>query len=162
MKIVISYPSPEDEKWIFQQVHAHTVVEKMDTKNTTVWASSITVSGTELLEMQEYIEKNISIDPKIYDYISALLEMTRSRDGKWTVRNSQLSYGASTRAWLALIGGARICALLAGRDYVSPDDIKYIARDILRHRIGLSYEALANRISTDDIIEEILGKVRIP
>ena len=130
--------------------------------------------------MQEYIEKNIRIDPKIYDYISVILEMTRSRRAEirddrelsdWKQKNptsyplpptSSISYGASTRAWLALIGGARVCALLAGRDYVSPDDIKYIAHDILRHRIGLSYEALANRISTDDIIEEILGKVRIP
>ena len=162
MKIVISYPSPEDEKRIFRLADTQTAIEKGNVKNNTLWVSSVTVSGTELLEMQQYIEKNIHIDPKIYDYISDILEATRSRRWSLPTAHWSLDYGASTRAWLALIGGARICALLSGRDNVSPDDIKYIAHDVLRHRIGLSYEALANKISTDDIIEEILGKVRIP
>jgi MoxR-like ATPase len=76
--------------------------------------------------------------------------------------SSLLSYGASTRAGLALIAGARVVALLEDRDYVTPDDIKYIAYDILRHRIGLSYEAISLGTSPDSIITEILGKVRIP
>ena len=73
-----------------------------------------------------------------------------------------LSYGASTRAGLALIDGARVVALLEGRDYVTPDDIKYIAHEVLRHRIGLSYEAISLGTTPDQIISEILGKVRIP
>jgi MoxR-like ATPase len=63
---------------------------------------------------------------------------------------------------MALISGARIVALMDGRDYTTPDDIKYIAHDILRHRIGLSYEAISEHITTDSIISKILDTVRIP
>ena len=62
---------------------------------------------------------------------------------------------------MALCAGARICALLDGRDYVTPEDIKYIAYDVLRHRIGRSFEALAEKISTEQVIREILESVDI-
>ena len=73
-----------------------------------------------------------------------------------------ISYGASTRAGLALIRTARVRALLEGRDYVLPEDIKSLAPDILRHRIGLSYEAVSEGMTTDTIIKNILDTVHIP
>lgn len=168
MKIIITYPNPEDEKKIFSQ-------EKEISKSPLTLEH---IKPKELVEIQDFIRKNIQVDKKIYDYISDILEATRIRSGAstvWMMQSEQkslesrvwnlkplLSYGASTRAGLALIAWARVVALLEDRDYVTPDDIKYIAHDILRHRIGLSYEAISLGVSTDQIISEILGKVRIP
>jgi MoxR-like ATPase len=105
MKIVITYPSPEDEKKIFS-----------GSKNEQRSKPINELKPKELLEIQDYIEKNILIDPKIYDYISDILEMTRSRipNLESSISNliSHISYGASTRAGLALRDGARVCALL--------------------------------------------------
>lgn len=148
MKILLEYPTREDEVRI---------LSKSITKNTELPAkrSQSKISTDELSEMQEFIVSNVHIDQHIYDYIGEILEATRGK-------NEYVSYGASTRAGLALRDGARICALLEGRDYVTPDDVKFIALDVLRHRIGRSYEALAEKISTDEIIREILESVRIP
>jgi MoxR-like ATPase len=149
MKIIITYPSPEDEKKIFSwsaNEQTSTPTNELKTK--------------ELVEMRDYIAKNILVDAKVYDYVSDILEATRSRSSG--DEPMHLEYGASTRAGLALIDGGRVVALLEGREYVTPDDIKYLAHDILRHRIGLSYEAISLGISPDQIITEILGKVKIP
>lgn len=147
MKLILDYPKKEDEIKILSEWKNS--VESSQRKNTN------RLSPEELSEMREFIVKNIHIDERIYEYIAEILEATRRK-------NDSLAYGASTRAWLALRDGARICALLDGRDYVTPDDIKYIALDVLRHRIGRSYEALAQRISPDTIIGEILESVKIP
>lgn len=147
MKIVLTYPKPEDEKRIFM-----THEKKSEKKS----KSKSSLTEEELIEMQDYIKEHIHIEPKIYDYISDILQMTREKN------HPHIAYGASTRAGLALIDGARIVALLDDRDYVMPDDIKYIAHDILRHRIGLSYSAISERMTTDILISEILDTVRIP
>lgn len=148
MKILLEYPTFVDEIDILSQV-AHTE------KNKKISPAVARISTEELTEMRQYIVENIHIDQHIYEYIALLLESTRGK-------NDLISYGASTRAGLALRDGARICALLEGRDFVTPDDVKYIALDVLRHRIGRSYEALAEKISTDTILEEILESVKIP
>lgn len=134
MKIIISYPAPEDEKMIFSQ------------RNNTESSSSHpeNIKPKELIEIQEYIRQNIRVDEKILDYISSILEVTRGRhtsikssedsknsDARMMNLHPLLSYGASTRAGLALIDGARVVALLEDRDYVTPDDIKYIAHEVL-------------------------------
>jgi MoxR-like ATPase len=117
----------------------------------------------ELLEMRAFIENHIQVDEKIYFYISEILEASRKRG---IYRDAgfapMIEYGASTRAWLALIRWARVVALLDERDYVLPDDVKYLAYDILRHRIGKSYEAIASGVTIDSIIREILETVRVP
>jgi MoxR-like ATPase len=148
MKILLDYPTRDDEITILGQ---GTSTEK--NKKVSPMISRITTD--ELSEMQQFIVENVHIDQHIYEYIALLLESTRGK-------NDLISYGASTRAGLALRDGARICALLEGRDFVTPDDVKYIALDVLRHRIGRSYEALAEKISTDTILGEILESVKIP
>lgn len=162
MKIMISYPSPEDEKKIFRWRERESAV------------SSVKISPTELLEIQKYIEENIKVDEKIYDYTSGILEATRMQEWKeqvWWIKDARkpsetstqyIEYWASTRAGLALIRCARVWALLEGRDFVMPEDIKSLAHEILRHRIGLSYEAVSEGITTDMIIKNILDNVRIP
>lgn len=146
MKILLEYPSLEHEKKILSQDSIPKI------KGNIPWKNPLT--PVELEEMRDFIVKNIHIDERIYDYVARILEASR----KW---NDAIAYGASTRAGLALRDGSRICALLDGRDYVTPEDIKYIAYDVLRHRIGRSYEALAQKISTEQIIREILESVDI-
>ncbi len=171
MKIVLDYPTPLDEKKIFSESRNSEIFPTKD----------LLIKTNEFLEIQKYIEDNIRVDEKIYDYISDILEMTRKRsmsNWQWKIDNEKknlnktsnpplfvahwIEYGASTRAGLALIRCARVWALLEGREYVLPEDIKSLAHEILRHRIGLSYEAISEGITTDFIIHEILETVRVP
>lgn len=147
MKILLTYPTKEDEEMILSM--------KKESANQIGKKQTQKLSTDELQEMQAFIVNTIHIDEKIYQYIARILEATR----KW---NDAIEYGASTRAWIALRDGARIVALLDGRDYVTPDDIKYIALDVLRHRIGRTYDAIAQNISVDQIIGEILESVNVP
>lgn len=179
MKILLDYPAPLDEKKIFALQTPIWREEEPGAKGGS--SSDEIISSTEFLEIQKYIETNIRVDEKIYDYISDILEMTRKRSVKnwqWKTDNERknpnktinsplsighwIEYGASTRAWLALIRCARVWALLEGRDFVLPEDIKSLTHEILRHRIGLSYEAISEGITTDFIIHEILETVRVP
>ncbi len=89
--------------------------------------------------MIEYITKSVRVDEKIYEYISDIISATRKLVVSPTT--PVLSYGASTRAGLALIRAGRVRAVMAGRDYMLPEDVKTLAHEILDHRIGLSYES---------------------
>lgn len=148
MKILLDYPSVSDEIEILSKKPKNISEKKWNQSQTAM-------TPQELFEMRDFIVDTIHIDQHIYEYIWNILALSR-------VKNENTSYWASTRGWLALRDGARVCALLDGRDYVTPDDIKYIAFDVLRHRIGRSYESIANNISTDDIIRELLENVKIP
>lgn len=91
----------------------------------------------DLLEMIDYIAKAVLVDEKIYDYISDIISATRRLTLPNTTNNSPapLSYGASTRAGLALIRAGRVRAIMMGRDYMLPEDVKLLAHDVLDHRI---------------------------
>ncbi|MDA9128992.1 AAA family ATPase, partial [Candidatus Gracilibacteria bacterium] len=88
----------------------------------------------------------------VYDYICRIIAHTRD-----TEKYGEILYGASPRASLALLKTSKVIAALEGRSFVIPEDIKQVAHGVLRHRIILNYEALAEGISTDDMIEKILG-----
>jgi MoxR-like ATPase len=155
MKIVLTYPSPEDEKRIFEQ-------ECNGTTNSTKTSKTKTEKrGTEdLIEMIDYIAKSVRVDEKIYEYISDIISATRKLV---TIPTTPvLSYGASTRAGLALIKAGRVRAVMAGRDYMLPEDVKSLAHEILDHRIWLSYESASEWITTYSVTEKILDSVRIP
>ena len=99
-----------------------------------------TLTPSDLLEMIDYIAKSIRVDTHIYSYVSDIISATRRLTTVSVLSPTSsslppLSYGASTRAGLALIRAGRIRALLAGRDYMMPEDVKYLAHDILDHRI---------------------------
>lgn len=155
MKIVLTYPSPEDEKRIFEQEcngkSSSTKINK--TKSEKRWTE-------DLLEMIDYIASSVRVDEKIYDYVSDIISATRKMV---TVPTTPvLSYGASTRAGLALIRAGRVRAVMAGRDYMLPEDIKSLAHEILDHRIGLSYESASEWITAYSVTEKILDSVQIP
>ena len=127
--------------------------------------------------MIDYITKSVRVDDKIYDYICDIMSTIRKlalpmtiakpkdEDKKLNSRGSRtpaLSYGASTRAGLALIRAGRVRAVMAGRDYMLPEDVKALAHEILDHRIGLSYESMSEGITTHSITDSVLDSVMIP
>ncbi len=174
MKIVIGYPSPEDERRIFIQETSNPKNINTKKENTSEWSEvwedkktiklSKKINTEDLLEMIDYITKAVTVDGKIYDYISDIISATRKLSHSNNTNNSStpLSYGASTRAGLALIRAGRVRAIMMGRDYILPEDVKLLAHEILDHRIWLSYEAASEWITPYSVTEKILDNIRIP
>lgn len=151
LKVVIGYPTPTEEKQIIRQNikgSLEPVRPVLDPK--------------EILEVQKIVEK-IYIDEKIENYIVDIVFATRM-PAKYGLNDLQslISFGASPRASISLALAARAYAFLQGRGYVIPEDVRAVCHDVLRHRIGLTYEAEANNIGSDDIITDILDKIAVP
>ncbi|MFG1976054.1 AAA family ATPase [Nonomuraea fuscirosea] len=107
--------------------------------------------------------RQVYVDPAIVDYAVRLVGVTRSpATAGLGELERYVTYGASPRASIALVTGARALAFLRGRDYVLPHDLAELALDVLRHRLVLSYEALADDVDPDTIITRVLGAVRAP
>ena len=116
----------------------------------------------EILEVREVVEE-IYVDDKIKDYIVDLVQATRTpKEFKLTDLENLIDYGASPRATLALATASRSNAFLEHRPYVTPQDVKSIAKDVLRHRVVLTYEAEAEELTTEEIVEKILDGVPVP
>lgn len=151
LKVVIGYPAKEEEKLIIRQniSGAHTPVTPI-------------VDKREILEVQNIVQQ-IYIDEKIENYIVDIVFATR-QPAKYDLGDLQsiISFGASPRASISLALASRAYAFLQGRGYVIPEDVRTVCHDVLRHRIGLSYEAEANNITADDVINDILDKVVVP
>lgn len=151
LKVVIGYPSREEEKLIIRQ-------------NITNEKKKIVplLKPEEILEAQKIVEK-IYIDEKIERYIVDIVFATRfPSDYGLNDLSSIIGFGASPRASISLARAARSYAFLRQRGYVIPEDVRAVCHDVLRHRIGLTYEAEANNITADEIISEILDKVEVP
>ncbi len=151
LKVVIGYPSREEEKLIIRQNLAR---EKA--------VITPILRPEEIIEAQKVVEQ-IYLDEKIERYIVDIVYATRvpSEYGLNELTNL-ISFGASPRASISLAKAARAYAFLRTRGYVVPEDVRAVCHDVLRHRIGLSYEAEANNITTDEVITEILDKVEVP
>lgn len=151
LKVVIGYPSKEEEKVIIRQ---NITNEREEIKPL--------LKPEEILEAQKVCEK-IYIDEKIERYIVDIVFATRfPADYGLNDLTSIIAFGASPRASISLARAARSYAFLRGRGYVVPEDVRAVAHDVLRHRIGLTYEAEANTITADEIISTILDKVEVP
>ncbi len=151
MKVVIGYPSRDEEKIIIRQNISN---ERRPAK--------ALLKPSEIIEAQKIVEQ-IYVDEKIEKYIVDLVFATRfPSDCGLKDLQSMIAFGASPRASISLARAARAYAFMHQRGYVVPEDVIAISHDVLRHRIGLTYEAEANNISTDEIITEILDKVQVP
>lgn len=151
LKVVIGYPTKEDEKLIIRQ---NISPRREEIKPL--------LRPEEVLEAQKIVEK-IYLDEKIERYIVDIVFATRfPADYNLKDLTNIISFGASPRASISLARAARSYAFLRQRGYVIPEDVRAVCHDVLRHRIGLSYEAEANNITTDEIISEILDKVEVP
>ena len=151
LKVLISYPKKEEEAQIIrQQIRP----EQQEIKPV--------VRISDILELRRLASKGY-IDEKIERYIVDIVFATR-RPEEYGLENfrSFISFGASPRASINLALAARSYALLKGRGYVIPEDVRAICYDVLRHRIGLSYEAEAQDLSADELIKEILNRVEVP
>jgi MoxR-like ATPase len=150
MKIKVDYPSAEEEKVIVQRL-----------RNLSV--SNITggIDTSELNSIKETIN-SIHIEEKIIDYIVKISRSTRRPKEFGLNIGSMISYGASPRASIWLGQASKAHAFLCGRGYVTPQDVKTMAPDILRHRIILSYEAEAEGKTSDELISMILERIEVP
>jgi len=149
-KVVIGYPSYHEEV---------TVVERMSGIPPEVVP---VVTAAELKEL-ETVTDAVYVDAKIREYAVTLTAATRNPRAVGLERLQRyISYGGSPRASLNMVLGARALALLRGRDYVMPEDIRDLAPEVLRHRMVLSYEALADEVTADTIIEQTIGAVEVP
>ena len=151
MKVLVDYPSIVEEKEILER--ASTISNNK--------IKPIIKSKT-IIDAQELIN-DIYIDSKIADYILNIVFATRKPENFNLSRLSDLiTFGASPRASINLVLASKAKAFINGRGYVIPEDVKYVAKDILRHRILLSYEAEAEEISTEDIVEQLLKEIPVP
>lgn len=151
MKVVIQYPSKEEEKLIVRQQ-----IEENIPKTNTV------IKPEDIIKARKVV-KEVYVDEKIENYITDIVFATRyPAEYKLEKFASMIAYGASPRASINLALAAQAFAFIKRRGYVIPEDIRAIAHDILRHRIGLTYEAEAENITASDIINEILNTLEVP
>ncbi|MCM1070212.1 MAG: MoxR family ATPase [[Clostridium] fimetarium] len=151
LKVVIGYPTREEEKLIIRQNISNQKTEVRPL-----------LKPEEIIEAQKIVEQ-IYIDEKIERYIVDIVFATRFPDEYGLADlKSIIAFGASPRASISLARAARAYAFLRQRGYVIPEDVRAVCHDVLRHRIGLTYEAEANNITSDEIISEILDKVIVP
>ena len=148
LKIKIDYPNEMEEQLIIRNQVKAEPLEQIRTVTT----------GEEIRRARKLV-RQVIVDEKIEQYIIRIVFATRypEKNGLGDFKN-KISYGASPRASIYLAMAAKANAFMDGRDYVIPDDIKEICKDVLRHRIGLTYEAQADRVTSEDIIDELLQK----
>jgi len=150
LKCKIGYPSKEDEKRIMERF-----TRKDEIKVQTV------ITGEQLITMKNVFDQ-IYCDEKVGDYILDIVFATRKPEDYGIKIAHQIEYGASPRATIYLNMAARANAMLSGRAYATPQDVKDVAHDVLRHRIILTYEAEAEEVDSDDIINTILNTIPVP
>ena len=151
LKVKIDYPTLNEEKLVFDR----------GMKNFTDQPRPV-LKAEDVVEMQKVVE-NVYLDPSVRDYIIDVVRTTRNPEqhGMTDIKRA-IEFGASPRASLCLGKGAKALALLAGRGYVTPQDVKDLAYDALRHRIVLTYEAEADEIAVEDVVSRILEVVPVP
>ena len=151
IKEKITYPSPEEEAEILNRIESG-AMEK----------TPAVLSIQDIDRLQAITEK-VYVDPSIKKYISYIVDATRHAD---TVLPEELAryvrMGASPRASIAFLKIAKAVALLYGRTYVTPDDVKALRYQVLRHRVELNYAAIADDVSVETIIDKIFGSIRTP
>ena len=151
LKVIIDYPTIEEEKKI---IRAH-INDSFETPRAVI--------DTEKIVKARNLVKQVYIDERIEQYIADIVFATRYPE-QYQLKDMKnyISFGGSPRASINLALAARACAFIKRRGYVVPEDVREVAADVLRHRIGLSYEAEASNVTADDIVREILNKVEVP
>ncbi len=150
LKLKVNYPSKAEEKEIMNRI----------ARGTTALITPVT-TPEEILAVRTVVDQ-IYLDEKLQDYIVEVVFATREPTVFGIDIDHLIQFGASPRATIYLNQAARAYAFLQGRGYVTPQDIKTIGRDVLRHRIILSYEAEAENVTTDDVISKIFDHIEVP
>jgi len=151
LKVVITYPEKEEEKLILRQ----NIQENYPTTETRLKPSDIVKA--------RQIVREVYLDEKIENYITDIVFATRFPEKyKLEAFKGLIAYGGSPRASINLALAAKAYAFIRRRGYVIPEDVRAVAHDVLRHRIGLTYEAEAENITTEEIISQVLNSVEVP
>ena len=143
LKLLVHYPARQDEAEI---------LDRLTSGSAPVVRPVIDAAG--VLRARRAVDA-IALDPKARDYALDIIRATREK-------NPLVEYGASPRAAIGLVRAAKANAFLEGRGWVAPEDIKTVAPDVLRHRVILTYEADAERVTADDVVTRILDTLRVP
>lgn len=151
LKVIIDYPTIEEEKAIIRENLAGSLPT----------VTPVT-TAEEILNARDIV-REVYIDEKIEQYIADLVFATRYPE-RYQLANlkQMISFGGSPRASINLAKASRAYAFIKHRGYVVPEDVRAVAYDVLRHRIGLSYEAEASEISSEEVVREIINKVEVP
>ena len=151
LKVVINYPNREEEKQIVRQ---NISGEVLDTKPV--------IDTNSIIEARKIV-REVYLDEKIERYIIDIVFSTRF-PGEYNLANlnNMIAFAASPRASINLALAARAYAFIKRRGYVIPEDVRAVCHEVMRHRIGLSYEAEANNLTSDEIVSEILNKIEVP
>lgn len=151
LKVIIDYPTIEEEKRI---IRGNLAGERTEVYPVT--------DAQQILHARSVVEE-VYIDEKIEQYIADLVFATRYPDRyKLSSLHQYIQFGGSPRASISLAKAARAYAFIKRRGYVVPEDVRAVAHDVLRHRIGLTYEAEAANVTTEDIISQVINKVEVP
>lgn len=151
LKIELDYPSPESE------------LEILDRIEKDVFSSSQVVSSVEDIVFLQGLAKRVYIDPAVKKYIINIVQATRHVDKIIKPELAQyVTMGASTRAAIAFMQASKAVALIKGRNYVVPDDVKAMAHAVLRHRVMLNFAAMADGVQEETIIDAIMGAIVTP
>ena len=151
-KLVVTYPDIESERLILRNNTNSSVITTIDS----------VVDPKVILEAQS-VSESIYVDPKIEDYVLNLISATREpRESGLDELENIIDFGASPRATINLIKAAKARAFTEKRGYVTPEDIRFIGKDVLRHRVILTYEAEAEEMSSDDVIDRLFESIEVP
>ena len=151
LKVVIDYPKLEEEKKIIRQ--------NIGGEEQTIRP----IMGTKEIEDARRVVCDVYLDEKIEQYIADIVFATRYPE-KYNLKELKglIAFGGSPRASINLALASRAYAFIKHRGYVIPEDVRAIAHDVLRHRIGLTYEAEASNVTSEEIVSKILNKVEVP
>ena len=149
--MIIDYPTLEEEKRIIRENIAGKMPEVRPV-----------TSANEIIKAREVV-REVYIDEKIEQYIADIVFATRYPD-RYGLKDmkSMISFGGSPRASISLAKAARAYAFIKRRGYVVPEDVRAVAHDVLRHRVGLTYEAEASNVTSEEIVSKIINKVEVP
>ena len=155
LKVVIGYPQKEEEKRILHQ--------QVNTSSTSQSETATAVVKPEDILRARSVVKEVYMDEKIENYITDIVFATRFPNEYGLDKIApMISYGASPRGSISLAAAAKTYAFMKRRGYVIPEDVRAIALDVLRHRVGLTYEAEAENVKSEELVEEVLNRVDVP
>lgn len=149
LKVIVKYPRKSEEK---------TIIKNMSSSKPLATNSITTI---ETIEKLRKLANQIHIEERLLDYIINIIDATRN-PSDYNLKSEYIDYGASPRAGIYLTKAAKANAMMHGRAFVMPEDIRNVAYEVLRHRISISYEAQAENINSDMIIEELLSNINVP
>ena len=151
-KLVVTYPNIESERLILR-----------NNTNSSLTSTVESIVDPKVILEAQLVSESIYVDPKIEDYVLNLISATREpkQSGLDELENI-IDFGASPRATINLIKAAKARAFTEKRGYVTPEDIRFIGKDVLRHRVILTYEAEAEEMSSDDVVDRLFESIEVP